>query len=112
MRPVLKILAMAALAAVALEFWNACKDQPRSETAQGEVLYATHCTACHNRNPDKDGSLGPAIKGSSLELVQARVLHGAYPPGYSPKRPTHIMQQLPLTEEDVQAIHAYLNSQP
>jgi hypothetical protein len=57
-----------------------------------------------------DGAVGPAIKGSALELVQARVLRGEYPAGYAPKRSTHIMQRLPLTEENVEAIHAFLNA--
>jgi len=76
----------------------------------GASLYALHCTACHNPNPSLDGSLGPAIKGSALELLEARVLRGEYPPGYIPKRSTHIMQALPLTEEEVDSLHAFLNS--
>jgi mono/diheme cytochrome c family protein len=116
-RPLLRILAAArrllgaaALAALALEGWNACKQQGADGNAKGRVLYAANCTACHNPDPSKDGSLGPALKGSPLELVQARVLRGEYPPGYSPKRQTRIMQKLPLTEEDVAAIHAFLNA--
>ena len=56
----------------------------------------------------------PAIAGSSLELVTARVLHGSvnydksYPPGYSPKRPTRMMTPLPHLKPDIGDIAAYL----
>jgi mono/diheme cytochrome c family protein len=106
-------LGAAALCAVCLEGWTACGKKDASADPQvraGHGLYLANCIACHNANPALDGSLGPAIKGSALELVQARVLRGEYPPGYTPKRPTHVMVKLPLSEENVAAIHAYLNA--
>ena len=86
------------------------QEDTRTLAQKGRTIYSLHCITCHNPNPAKDGSLGPALQGSSLELLTARVIHGEYPPGYTPKRPTHIMQKLPLTEEEIQALHAYLNS--
>lgn len=80
------------------------------EVEAGRALFMAHCIACHNPDPSRDGSLGPAIKGSPLELVRARVLRGEYPPGYVPKRPTRIMVKLPLTEEDVARIQKFLNA--
>jgi mono/diheme cytochrome c family protein len=80
------------------------------EVNAGRALYMSHCISCHNVDPSRDGSLGPAIKGSSLELVRARVLRGEYPAGYVPKRTTHIMVKLPLMEEDVARIHKFLNA--
>jgi len=101
-------------AAAAAELLSACnrKDAPPADpaVAKGKALYFTHCIACHNANPAVDGTLGPAVKGSGLDLLQARVLRGAYPPGYAPKRETKIMQRLPLTEEDVARLHAFLNA--
>jgi mono/diheme cytochrome c family protein len=85
------------------------KKEARSDAEKGQTLYTLHCVTCHNPDPSRDGTLGPAVKGSSLELLEARVLHGEYPPGYTPKRPTRIMQKLPLTAEDLGALHAYLN---
>ncbi|HKP97416.1 MAG TPA: cytochrome c [Fibrobacteria bacterium] len=94
-----------------MQLWAACnKRDPNAdpEVLAGRGLYLANCIACHNVNPALDGSLGPAIKGSSLELVKARVIHGEYPPGYTPKRATRIMVKLPLMEEDVEKIQAYL----
>lgn len=105
----------AVLAAAAALSLAACKKEELSpeqaRVRKGQTLYTLHCTACHNpSDPKRDGGLGPAIAGSSLELLEARVLRGAYPEGYTPKRATHIMQKLPLVQEDVEALHAYLNS--
>jgi mono/diheme cytochrome c family protein len=106
-------LLAAALCAVCLECWTACNQgsgssgNPKAQAGRG--LYLANCIACHNMNPALDGTLGPALKGSSLELVQARVLRGEYPIGYTPKRKTGIMIKLPLTEENVEAIQAFLS---
>lgn len=59
-------------------------------------------------NPAMDGSLGPAIKGSSYELLYARIVEGTYPEGYTPKRSSQIMQKLPLSEDDIKSLEAYL----
>ena len=93
-------------------FWTACKDDSSKAdpVAKGRGIYMLHCIACHNPNPAMDGAVGPAIKGSALELIQARVLRGEYPAGYTPKRPTRIMQRLPLEQADVEALHAFLNA--
>ena len=69
-----------------------------------------HCTACHSANPKTDGLVGPAVHGSSLELLERKIVHGDYPPGYEPKRKTAQMTRLPLQKEQIQAIHAYLNN--
>ncbi len=106
-------VALLALALVASECWIACNKKDaagKGGQESGRSIYMLHCTACHNPNPSLDGSLGPAIQGSALELLQARVLRGEYPPGYMPKRATHIMQALPLTPEEVDSLHAFLNA--
>ena len=77
---------------------------------RGRSVYAANCTACHNANPRLDGAVGPAIHGSSLELLEARVLRAAYPAGYKPKRETHLMPAMPFLKDDIPALHAYLNS--
>ena len=84
---------------------------PEEKLSQrGRMIYSTQCTACHNMDPKMDGSLGPAIAGSSLELVEARVMRAQYPDGYTPKRASKTMSALPHLKEEIPALHAFLNS--
>ena len=75
---------------------------------RGRVVYLSNCIACHNSDPHKDGSLGPAVAGSTQELLEARVLKGTYPEGYQPKRPSKVMQPLPHLSADIPALFQYL----
>jgi mono/diheme cytochrome c family protein len=75
---------------------------------RGEQVYLTNCTACHARNPNDPGPVGPPIAGSSLELLQAKVLRNEYPPGYTPKRDSKAMIPLPHLEPELPAIAAFL----
>lgn len=96
-----------------LLFLGACtkkESAPISPVEKGKRLYSTHCTACHSPNPKVDGAIGPAIAGSSQELIEARVLRGDYPPGYTAKRKTKLMTTFPFLKDDIPALHAYLNS--
>ena len=83
---------------------------PVNPVEEGKRLYATHCTACHAANPKVDGAIGPANWGASLELLEAKVLRGDYPPGYTPKRPTKVMAVLPFLKDQIPNLHAYLNT--
>lgn len=75
---------------------------------RGKQVYFAQCIACHNSDPSRNGPLGPAIKGSSRELLEARVLRGTYPPGYTPKRGTAIMQPMPHLASAIPDLAAYL----
>ncbi|RHX82349.1 c-type cytochrome [Leptospira yasudae] len=77
---------------------------------QGKGLYVTNCSACHNQNPAVDGAVGPAVKGSNFELLKARIVSGTYPPGYTPKRTSQIMTRLPLNDDQIRSIEAFLNA--
>lgn len=77
--------------------------------ARGKLVYAANCTACHHVDPSLEGPLGPPLVGSSRELIEARVVRGAYPEGYTPERETALMQPLPYLAEEVGALAAYLN---
>jgi mono/diheme cytochrome c family protein len=78
------------------------------DVAKGRTVYLTNCTACHNSDPSVDGTLGPAVAGASRELVEARVVRGTYPPGYTPKRPTQQMVPLPHLAPAVPDLAAFL----
>ena len=79
-----------------------------SPAGRGRRVYLAQCTACHNSDPSKNGPLGPAVKGSSRELLEARVLRGVYPPGYKPKRGTAIMQPMPQLASALDDLAAFL----
>lgn len=76
--------------------------------AEGRGIYLSSCIACHNADPNLPGSLGPEIAGSARALLEARVLRGAYPPGYTPKRSTRAMVPLPHLADKIDALAAYL----
>jgi mono/diheme cytochrome c family protein len=96
------------LLALAVAF-GGCSDSGLSPAAErGRQVYQTQCIACHSTDPAQPGSLGPPLKGSSRELLEAKVLHGAYPPGYTPKRPTKVMTPIPAAAADIGALAEYL----
>jgi mono/diheme cytochrome c family protein len=70
----------------------------------------TNCVICHNPNPSLPGSQGPAIAASSRELIEARVLHLSYPPGYKPQRTTNAMRALPQLAGQIDNLAAFLAS--
>jgi mono/diheme cytochrome c family protein len=81
-----------------------------SDRDRGRAVYVANCVACHNNDPSKDGPIGPAIKGSSKELIEARALRASYPPNYKPKRPTKIMPPFPFLESEIPYLAAYLSN--
>jgi len=76
--------------------------------ARGRDVYKSVCLACHAADPNQSGSLGPAIAGSSRELIEARVVHGTYPKGYTPKRAGNEMPKFPNLAGSVDDLTAYL----
>jgi len=101
MRRRLIVLSAAALALAA------CAEDG-TPAARGKHVYLAQCIACHNSDPAKDGPLGPALKGSSEELLEAKLLRGAYPSGYTPKRNTAIMLVQPQVKPHLAELAAYL----
>ena len=100
----------ALLASLALAMaLGGCSDSGLSPAAErGRQVYQGQCIACHSTDPAQPGSLGPPLKGSSRELLEAKVLHGAYPPSYTPKRPTKLMTPIPAAAPDIAALAEYL----
>ena len=78
------------------------------EAERGRQVYLAQCTSCHGNDPGQNGPIGPAVRGSSRELLEARVLRGAYPPGYTPKRPSVVMQPMPQLAGSLDDLAAYL----
>jgi len=86
-----------------------CRDEgPTSLAEQGRRVYQSNCIACHNPDPARDGTLGPPLACASAELVEARVLRAAYPPGYTPKRDSKLMPAQPFLKGDVPSLAAFL----
>ncbi len=79
-------------------------------SSRGKSIYAGNCISCHNPNPKLAGTVGPEIFGSSIELLQARLLKGTYPEGYRPKRPGAGMPIFPHLVDEITSLHAFLNA--
>ncbi len=78
--------------------------------ARGRAAYLANCVACHHTNPKLAGPIGPALAGSSQELLEAKVLRNQYPEGYTPKRSSSAMVPLPHLENEIPDLAAYLGS--
>lgn len=89
----------------------ACGDSstPSNPLAErGRQVYMSQCTQCHATDPAQAGAVGPAVKRASKALLEAKILHGDYPPGYTPTRPTKVMPPVPALASDIDALAAYL----
>ena len=78
------------------------------DPTKGRQIWLGQCVACHNPDPGKDGPIGPAVKGASKDLLEARVVHATYPPGYKPKRETKVMPPRPDLVASIPDLAAYL----
>lgn len=100
------IASMVMLNAVSL---SACSNSaPLTAADRGRQVYMSNCIQCHNPDPTQPGSQGPEIAGASRELIEARVLHAQYPPGYTPKRTTSAMVALPHLASKIDDLTAFL----
>lgn len=86
----------------------------QAQLEAGKRAYMAVCIQCHNRDPNKKGSLGPELVDTPLEVMKYKVANGVYPPqlpaGYVPKRKTKAMRKLPNSVKDVPNIHAWIQS--
>lgn len=74
----------------------------------GRQVYLGYCATCHAADPAQRGPVGPPVKGASRELLEARVVRGTYPPGYTPKQNTAVMQPMPDLARNIPDLAAYL----
>jgi mono/diheme cytochrome c family protein len=79
-----------------------------SAAQRGQQIYANVCVACHNANPSLPGSLGPPLAGASQALLEAKLLRGQYPPGYTPSRPGQTMPRFEHLKDRIGDLAAYL----
>lgn len=78
------------------------------KVARGHAVYRSVCIACHNADPNLDGSLGPANAGASRELLEAKLLRGSYPPAYVPKRDSQTMPRFEHLAGSLDDLAAFL----
>lgn len=76
---------------------------------RGKAIYLGNCIACHNSDPQKEGSVGPAVAGSSAQLLETKILKAEYPKDYRPKRATRTMPAMAHLKEEIPALRAYLS---
>lgn len=75
---------------------------------RGRQIYLAQCISCHNVDPSLPGAVGPPVRGSSQDLLEAKLGRGTYPPGYTPKRTTAVMPPQPGLAPDVPNLAAFL----
>jgi len=101
-------LALIAIAAMA------CSGEPEElgdpAVVRGEKIYRNICVVCHNADPNQPGPLGPVNAGASRELLEAKLLRGEYPAGYTPQRNTQQMPMFEFLEPNLDDIAAFLAS--
>ena len=105
------LLAAALCATACSERTDDAAQPAAAETAaalRGRKIYENVCIACHNADPTQAGSLGPPLAGASLALLEAKVLRGEYPPGYTPQRPSRTMPNFAYLEGRLGDVAAYL----
>jgi len=78
------------------------------DVTKGRQIWLSQCVACHNSDPSKDGPVGPAVKGSSAPLLEARLQRASYPEGYKPKRDSKVMPARPDLVASVPDLAAFL----
>jgi mono/diheme cytochrome c family protein len=93
--------------------WSAEASSTATEPTieEGQKIYQLICVACHDPDPNVDrvgGTYGPPIAGSSLKLLELRVLGTVYPEGYTPKRDTNLMTPFPLNRTQIGSLHLFL----
>ncbi len=101
-------LGLALIAIVAMACAGESEESGDAAVARGEKIYRNVCVVCHNADPNQPGPLGPDVASASRELLEARLLRGAYPAGYTPKRNTQQMPRFEFLEPNLDDIAAFL----
>jgi mono/diheme cytochrome c family protein len=100
---------LATLSTLAAALLAGCStDSADPLVTRGRQIYLAQCSQCHNADPALAGPVGPPVKGTPADVLEAKVLRGTYPEGYRPKRPTTVMPPQPGLAADLPALAAYL----
>ena len=81
-----------------------------ADIKKGRKVYFANCVSCHNHNPKKPGSIGPAVYGVSIDVLTKKIVSGKYPENYKPKRTSKIMLPMPHLNKNISNLHAFINS--
>ena len=81
-----------------------------ADIKKGRKVYFVHCASCHNHNPKKPGSIGPAVYGVSIDVLTQKIVSGKYPENYRPKRTSKIMPPMPHLNKEISNLHVFINS--
>lgn len=110
------VILLIALVAVGIFVATRTEDEvgmPKTAFEVGKRMYRSICIACHHPDPSKQygtaAAFGPPIAGSTLELLEMRVLSTSYPKGYKPKRNTQLMTTFKMTDAQLAGLHTYVN---
>ena len=81
-----------------------------NDIEKGRTVYFANCVSCHNNNPKKPGSIGPAVYGVSIDVLTQKLVSGKYPENYIPKRKSKIMPLMPHLNSKISNLYAFINS--
>ena len=108
MRRDIRRLGPALIAITAIACAGESEESGDTAVARGEKIYRNICVVCHDADPNQPGPLGPAVAGASRELLEAKLLRGEYPAGYTPQRNTQQMPRFEFLEPNLDDIAAFL----
>lgn len=103
-------LGLALIAIMAMACTGEPEESGNPAVARGEKIYRNICVACHNADPNQAGALGPATASASRELLEAKIVRGEYPAGYTPQRNTQQMPRFEFLEPNLDDVAAFLAS--
>ena len=81
-----------------------------NDIEKGRMVYFANCVSCHNNNPKKSGSIGPAVYGVPIDVLIQKIVSGKYPENYIPKKQSKIMPLMPHLNKEITNLHAFINS--
>ena len=91
-------LRVAAILSLASASCSSGEVEIETAASRGKAIYRSACLTCHAADPTQDGNIGPAIAGSSQQLLRLKLVKSSYPSGYTPKRASKLMPNFAYLE--------------